>query len=71
VAGLAAGGVPVLLLAATEPPPPPEDRRAALDAFRATVSHTQVRVLEGRPHHLLEAQPEETARLAADWLRSL
>jgi pimeloyl-ACP methyl ester carboxylesterase len=70
-ARLAASEVPILLLGATEPPKENVRRIEWRKRFSKTVPHAEVRILQGAPHLMLEARPEETARAIGDWLRSL
>jgi pimeloyl-ACP methyl ester carboxylesterase len=64
-------GLPVLLLGATEPPQERARRDAWRERFAAQVPQADVRRMEGAPHLMLEAQPEETAREIGEWLRTL
>lgn len=70
-ARLAATEVPILLLGATEPPKENVRRIEWRKRFSKTVPHAEVRILQGAPHLMLEARPEETARAIGDWLKSL
>ena len=70
-ARLAASEVPILLLGATEPPKENVRRIEWRKRFSKTVPHAEVRILQGAPHLMLEARPEETARAIGDWLKSL
>ena len=64
-------GVPVLLLGATVPEQEDARRRRWTERFAADVPQADVRRVEGAPHLMLEARPEETARAIGDWLKSL
>jgi pimeloyl-ACP methyl ester carboxylesterase len=64
-------GVPVLLLGATVPEHEDSRRRRWAERFAADVPQADVRRIEGAPHLLLEARPEETGRTIANWLQSL
>jgi pimeloyl-ACP methyl ester carboxylesterase len=64
-------GVPVLLLGATVPEHEDARRRRWAERFAADVPQAEVRRVEGAPHLMLEALPEETARAIGDWLKSL
>jgi pimeloyl-ACP methyl ester carboxylesterase len=66
---LAKSRVPTLVLAATDRKTAPDHARRELFAKR--VPHAEVRVLQGAPHLMLEARPEETARAIGEWLRDL
>jgi pimeloyl-ACP methyl ester carboxylesterase len=70
-AQLAETGLPILLLGATEPPKENVRRSEWRERFSRTVPHAEVRVLQGAPHLMLEARPEETARAIGEWLRDL
>jgi pimeloyl-ACP methyl ester carboxylesterase len=70
-AQLAATGVPILLLGATEPPRENVRRSEWRARFSQTVPQAEVRILQGAPHLMLEARPEETARAIGEWLRDL
>jgi pimeloyl-ACP methyl ester carboxylesterase len=70
-ARLAAIGVPVLLLGATEPPKENVRRVEWRKRFSTTVPQAEIRILQGAPHLMLEARPEETARAIGEWLRAL
>ena len=70
-AQLAATGVPILLLGATEPPKENVRRSEWRERFAKTVPQAEVRVMEGTPHLMLEARPEDTARAIGEWLRDL
>jgi pimeloyl-ACP methyl ester carboxylesterase len=64
-------GVPVLLLGATVPEHEDARRRRWSERFAADVPQADVRRIEGAPHLMLEARPEETARAIGDWLKTL
>jgi pimeloyl-ACP methyl ester carboxylesterase len=64
-------GVPVLLLGATVPEQENARRRRWAERFAADVPQAHVRRIEGTPHLILEAKPEETARAIGDWLKAL
>jgi pimeloyl-ACP methyl ester carboxylesterase len=64
-------GVPVLVLGATVPEHEDARRRRWAERFAADVPQADVRRIEGAPHLMLEARPEETARTIAHWLRSV
>lgn len=64
-------GIPVLLLGATVPEHEDARRRRWAERFAADVPQADVRRIEGAPHLMLEARPEETAREIADWLKAL
>ena len=64
-------GLPVLLLGATEPPGEAPRRDTWRERFAAQVPQADVRRMEGAPHLMLEARPEETARAIGEWLRAL
>ena len=64
-------GVPVLLLEATVPEHEDARRRSWAERFAADVPQAEVRRVEGAPHLMLEARPEETAHEIGDWLRGL
>ncbi|MBA2569527.1 MAG: alpha/beta hydrolase [Actinobacteria bacterium] len=66
---LSKGGVPTLLLAAGDSPKPV--RRMQRERFAEYVPHAEIRVMDGVPHLMFEARPEETARAIGDWLKSL
>jgi pimeloyl-ACP methyl ester carboxylesterase len=68
---LAATRVPILLLGATEPPNENVRRSEWRERFSRTVPHAEVQVLQGAPHLMLEARPEDTARAIGEWLRDL
>jgi pimeloyl-ACP methyl ester carboxylesterase len=69
---LGSAGLPVLLLAATDVSPELAERRAdGLERVARLVPQAEIVPLEGAPHFLLEARPEETARAVGAWLRSL
>ena len=70
-ARLAAIGVPVLLLGATEPPKENVRRIEWRERFSKTVPQAEIYIMQGAPHLMLEARPEETARAIGDWLRAL
>lgn len=70
-AQLAAIGLPVLLLGATEPPKENVRRSVWRERFSKTVPQAEIRIMEGAPHLMLEARPEETARAIGEWLRAL
>jgi pimeloyl-ACP methyl ester carboxylesterase len=70
-ARLAETGVPVLLLGATEPPEENVRRIEWRARFSKTVPQAEIRILQGAPHLMLEARPEETARAMGEWLRDL
>lgn len=70
-AQLAATGVPILLLGATEPPKENVRRIEWRERFSKTVPQADVRILQGAPHLMLEARPEETARAIGEWLHNL
>jgi pimeloyl-ACP methyl ester carboxylesterase len=59
--------VPVLLLAATEPYV--ERRVTDLDAFRATLPHAEVQVVEGAEHNVLETRAAAAIPAIHDWLK--
>ncbi len=64
-------GVPVLLLGATVPEHEDARRRRWAERFAVDVPQAELRRIEGAPHLMLEARPEETAGAIADWLRAL
>jgi pimeloyl-ACP methyl ester carboxylesterase len=66
---LAESRVPTLALAATEGKTPSDHARR--ERFAEQVPHAHVRVVQGVPHLMLEARPEETAREIGDWLKAL
>ena len=70
-AQLAATGVPTLLLGATEPPRENVRRIEWRERFSKTVPQAEIRILQGSPHLMLEARPEETAHAIGEWLRAL
>jgi pimeloyl-ACP methyl ester carboxylesterase len=70
-AQLAATGVPILLLGATEPPRENVRRSEWRERFSNTVPQAEIRLLDGAPHLMLEARPEETAHAIGEWLRAL
>jgi pimeloyl-ACP methyl ester carboxylesterase len=59
--------VPVLLLVATEPHV--ERRTADLEAFRATLPHAEVRIVEGAEHNVLETDPATAVPAVHAWLQ--
>jgi pimeloyl-ACP methyl ester carboxylesterase len=64
--------LPVLLLAATDIPADLAERRASgLERVARLVPQAEIVELEGAPHFLLEARPEDTARAVGEWLHSL
>jgi pimeloyl-ACP methyl ester carboxylesterase len=63
--------VPVLLLGATVPEHEDARRRRWAERFAADVPQADVRRIEGAPHLMLEARPEETARELGTWLQSV
>jgi pimeloyl-ACP methyl ester carboxylesterase len=68
---LGESGVPVLLLGATVPEQDDARRRRWVARFAADVPQAGVRRIDGAPHLMLEARPEETARVIGEWLRAL
>jgi pimeloyl-ACP methyl ester carboxylesterase len=64
-------GVPVLLLGATVPEHEDARRRRWAERFAVDVPQAEIRRIDGAPHLMLEARPEETARAIGDWLKSL
>jgi pimeloyl-ACP methyl ester carboxylesterase len=68
---LGESGVPVLLLGATVPTEEDARRVRWVERFAGDVPQADVRRIEGAPHLMLEARPEETARLIGEWLRGL
>ena len=63
--------VPVLLLGATVPEEEDPRRARWAERFAADVPQADIRRIEGAPHLMLEARPEETAREIGDWLKAL
>lgn len=63
--------VPILLLGATVPEHEDERRRRWAERFAKAVPQAEVRRIEGAPHLMLEALPEQTAVAIADWLKAL
>ncbi len=41
------------------------------ERFAEYVPHAEIQVMDGVPHLMFEARPEETARAIGDWLKSL
>lgn len=60
-------GIPVLVLAATLPEENHPDRIAAAERFSKLVPQAEIRWLEGAPHFVLEAKPDEVARAVGEW----
>jgi pimeloyl-ACP methyl ester carboxylesterase len=61
--------VPVLLLVATEPRV--ERRAADVEAFRATLPHAEVHIVEGAEHNVLETAPRTAIPTIHHWLRGV
>jgi pimeloyl-ACP methyl ester carboxylesterase len=61
-------GLPVLLLAGTQFPELEKQREHCLQQFKARVPKASVRRINA-PHLMLEAQPDEVARIIGPWLR--
>jgi len=68
---LGRNSLPVLLVAATEPAETAEKRAAGLERVAQLVPQAKITLMEGAPHYLIEARPEETARALSTWLRAL
>lgn len=60
-------GLPVLLLAGTEFPELEKQREQCLQQFKSRVPQAKVRRINA-PHLMLEAQPDEVARIIGRWL---
>ena len=62
--------VPVLVLAATLPEETHPQRVEAAERFARLVPQAEIRWLDDTPHFVLEAQPDEVARIVGEWISS-